>query len=285
MVEHIIPARFFRLSTCVFCFWVILMISPLNGQQSINATDTVGSYLHGYDQIARLKEHYKREKANGRSEQALKHLENAYQELDKIHDSLLRANSSSRISDWAVRENKMGLGEKRNWSKWLICGGLFVLLVWLCMWIYYQIQLGRLRASIRHYIQKEADQMPIVQDALAPNISLADGDAAAPGDWINMVKNYAVANLHDPMFSLESWSTEMALSPRQFQRKLKAATGQTVTEFLQELKLQQAKIYLDIGKFQQLKDLAAAVGMRDVKYFSKVFKTRFGESPTNYGKK
>ncbi|MBL7809092.1 MAG: helix-turn-helix transcriptional regulator [Saprospiraceae bacterium] len=271
-------------SRCFYFLFFFLIANSFYGQRSTlhlsDAVDSSGWPKHNYNQIHVLEEHYKLEKEKGEYQEALKHLENAYQELDKIHDSILRTSPTSRESEWAAREGKVGHGEFENWPKWLVFFGWGILLAWLCMLIYYQIQLGELCANLRYYIQKEPVQKPIAQDPSTQNIPLSDVDEEAPEQWINIVENYAVANLHDPTFSLETWSAGFDLSPRQFQRRVKAATTLTVTEFLQEIKMQLAKKHLESGNFKHLKDLALAVGMRDVKYFSREYKKRFQKSPS-----
>lgn len=105
------------------------------------------------------------------------------------------------------------------------------------------------------------------------------GDA----DWLERLASAAAERLEDHNFTLNALSDALSISSRQLQRRLKAATGLTATQYLQEIRFQRARQLLISGQIQSVKTLAQSVGLRDVKYFSQEFKKRFGESPSEYG--
>jgi YesN/AraC family two-component response regulator len=98
--------------------------------------------------------------------------------------------------------------------------------------------------------------------------------------WLALLEQTAVAQIGEPNFSLETLSESLNLSVRQLQRRLKAATGLTATQYLQELRLQQARRLIESGQTSSVKALCEALGLRDTKYFSRAFKKRFGRLPS-----
>jgi len=98
--------------------------------------------------------------------------------------------------------------------------------------------------------------------------------------WLAALELAALARVGDPNFNLEALSTAMGLSSRQMLRRLKAATGLTAAQYMQELRLQEARHLLAMGQIPSVKALSEAVGLRDPKYFSQLYKKRFGKLPS-----
>jgi len=56
--------------------------------------------------------------------------------------------------------------------------------------------------------------------------------------------------------------------------------GSTPNKYIRSIRLQKAKILLEEGK--SVKETAYQVGFQKVQYFSKLFKSEYGKSPSNY---
>jgi signal transduction histidine kinase/AraC-like DNA-binding protein len=104
----------------------------------------------------------------------------------------------------------------------------------------------------------------------------------ADNAWLSRLEAVALERIGEPKFNLDTLSEALGLSARQLQRRLKAATGLTATQYLQELRLRRARQVLEMGQAQSVKSLCETVGLRDVKYFSQEFKKRFGKPPSAY---
>lgn len=105
-------------------------------------------------------------------------------------------------------------------------------------------------------------------------------DSAIDINWMKKVEVSASSRIGDYDFSVDSLAEELALSTRQFQRKIKQITGLTTTQYLQELRLQIARQGLERQDFRTVQEAALAVGLQSAKYFSKLFKARFGKLPS-----
>lgn len=74
---------------------------------------------------------------------------------------------------------------------------------------------------------------------------------------------------------------EMGMSHSVIYKKLKALTGFSLVEFVRDYRLQQAAQMLKIYKLG-IAETCYKVGFTDKKYFSQIFKKKFGITPSNY---
>ena len=100
------------------------------------------------------------------------------------------------------------------------------------------------------------------------------------GEWLAELEAVVESSLDKSNLSLETLSRDMEISGRQLQRRLKTATGLTVTAYLKEYRFQRARQLIYSEEIDSVKQLAEMIGMRDVKYFSREFRSRFGKSPS-----
>src|SRR5690606_17757545 len=73
------------------------------------------------------------------------------------------------------------------------------------------------------------------------------------------------------------------LSRAQLYRTMKALTGYTMHDLVQEIRLNRAPHLLQNIKFQ-IHEVASMVGSNDPEYIRKTFKSKFGCSPSAYAK-
>ena len=76
----------------------------------------------------------------------------------------------------------------------------------------------------------------------------------------------------------------LALSRRNFERRFKKATSNTVVEYMQRVKIEAVKKGLEIGK-KNVNELMYDVGYSDTKAFRTVFKRTTGLSLIEYRNK
>jgi signal transduction histidine kinase/DNA-binding response OmpR family regulator len=83
----------------------------------------------------------------------------------------------------------------------------------------------------------------------------------------------------DPDLSVERLAQLMFMSRVQLFRKVKALTGQTVSDLIRDYRLDKAKTMLERGE-GRVYEIAERVGFGNEKYFSTAFKARFGITPS-----
>ena len=98
------------------------------------------------------------------------------------------------------------------------------------------------------------------------------------------IKNVILAvedKMADPQFRIETIAEIMAMSQKTFYRKFKSLTGSTPAEFVRDIRLRNAKQFLDAPD-NNVSDVAYMVGFSSPKYFSTCFKEKYGVSPSDY---
>ena len=117
------------------------------------------------------------------------------------------------------------------------------------------------------------------EGAKAANLSISKEDQ----QWLEEVEAITIRYLDDFSFTLDFMASKLMISRRQLFRRLKKLTGLTPHQYLVEVRLQKAREYLETRKYTYVKNVAYSVGFKDVDYFSKKYKARFGKLPSEYG--
>ena len=102
-------------------------------------------------------------------------------------------------------------------------------------------------------------------------------------DEILMERIMKVVNEHldDSDFNVEVLTKEVGISRAQLHRKMKEMTGLPVSEFIRNIRLEQAVRLLKEQKVN-VTQVAYTVGFSNLAHFSTVFRKQFGVSPTEY---
>lgn len=80
--------------------------------------------------------------------------------------------------------------------------------------------------------------------------------------------------------SLDQIANNMYLSPFYISKIFKSETGETPIRHLIDIRLEKARELLLTGEYESIKEVAAKVGYEDAYHFSKLFKKRYGLSPS-----
>ncbi len=93
-----------------------------------------------------------------------------------------------------------------------------------------------------------------------------------------------IENNSNQSLSIEELAKKSGMSPRNFNRRFKAATGETAVKYLQLVRIEAAKKALEDGR-RSFDEIAFGVGYENVSFFRRVFKQGTGLTPAVYQKK
>ena len=99
--------------------------------------------------------------------------------------------------------------------------------------------------------------------------------------FIHKVKQIILEHIEDKKFGANELSSKIGLSSSQLLRRLKNTTGKTVSEFIRDLRLQEAVKLIKEDHFTA-SEISIQVGFSSPSYFNKCFHDHFGVTPGEY---
>ncbi len=109
------------------------------------------------------------------------------------------------------------------------------------------------------------------------NVQVESGE----GSFLAHVKVIIQKELSNERLNVDFIAREVGLSRVQLYRKMLALTGTSVSELLRSIRLQKAAKLLE-QKWGPVSQVAYAVGITNLSYFSKIFKGKFGVMPSEF---
>jgi transcriptional regulator GlxA family with amidase domain len=101
-----------------------------------------------------------------------------------------------------------------------------------------------------------------------------------PADRFAELVPWIMRNLHEDL-SVNALARRACMSPSHFNRAFKSVFGNTPAEFVEILRVNEAKRRLSVPK-RTLDTIAASVGFSDAQTFRRAFERRFGAKPRSY---
>jgi len=109
--------------------------------------------------------------------------------------------------------------------------------------------------------------------------SLSDLNDRKSDNLIYKMKAYILENVFDSLFNIQMISDHFSMNYHYTCSLFKNETGQTINDFITEIRMMKAKEYLK-QEDQNVSSVAFLCGYRDQYYFSRVFKKYFGLPPS-----
>ena len=133
---------------------------------------------------------------------------------------------------------------------------------------YYATDFGDLKKNLLYILEK------IIPDR-EPGINKVDTP-----EFFSLVEEYIRSRLAEPL-SLQQSCIHFGISQTYMSRLFRKYTGLSFTNYLTRSRIEKAKQYLSGGS-TLIKDAAALTGFNDQFYFSKVFRSLTGQSPSEF---
>ena len=100
--------------------------------------------------------------------------------------------------------------------------------------------------------------------------------------WLHRLQILVDENMGNPLFSVEHLARLLNTSDRTLRNRIKGAIGITPSEFITEARLFKARQLLESNVHLTVAEVCFAVGFETPKYFTKLFKKRFGKLPSEF---
>ena len=100
-------------------------------------------------------------------------------------------------------------------------------------------------------------------------------------DFISRMNSHIMENIDNPKFSVEELADKLNVSRVQLYRKVKAILGMSISDHINNIRLEKAATMLRDGKMN-ISEIAYSLGFSSPNYFSTAFKNKFGISPKEY---
>ncbi len=160
-------------------------------------------------------------------------------------------------------------------------------------------KLKALRIGVDDYLTKPFDEEELLvrienllQNRAARQDAVAETDtqtepapptlSSADAAWLEQFEAFVRKNLANDILTVPMLAHEFAMSESTLLRQLKRLTGFSPMQYLQEIRLDEARRLLENRTSDSIAQIASKVGYGEVRFFSRIFKQRFGKSPSNY---
>lgn len=128
-----------------------------------------------------------------------------------------------------------------------------------------------------------AESVLLYSFAFLDNALFSENKDAKQNQNINLIKKYIDDHFSEHDFSLEKIGKDLSYNPKYISHIFKKQFGVGAIEYLNTIRIQNACTMIEQG-FTSVTDIADRCGYSDAQYFSKIFKSKMGYTPTQYMK-
>lgn len=141
------------------------------------------------------------------------------------------------------------------------------------------ILMARIKNLLRRKVELQKDILG--KENLSLPATAKDKQVKIEKKFLQKFEKVVLGNLQIEGKSVEIVSTAMGMSTASLYRKIKAITGKSINEYIRDIKLQKA-VNLMENEGLNVSQSAFEVGFKNLKYFRKIFKEKFGKLPSDF---
>ena len=219
--------------------------------------------------------------------------DSAKMELDRFNDlkdtlynqataeSLARYNAEFG-SDWLQQENEIQRARTRIA---ILCGIGGMLLLAVLVWIYMHRRMKLREAALNTIIRQLRDAAGHAEDVKEEAVADLQEEkllSRSDKEFLNKVVTFVIKRVGQSDASIESLASDMCITRGYLNRKLKTITGMTTQQYVQRIRMEQARLVLEGQKEVSISELAMQCGFEDATSFTRAFRRVFGKTPSQY---
>jgi AraC-like DNA-binding protein len=219
--------------------------------------------------------------------------DSAKMELDRFNDlkdtlynqataeSLARYNAEFG-SDWLQQENEIQRARTRIA---ILCGIGGMLLLAVLVWIYMHRRMKLREAALNTIIRQLRDAAGHAEDVKEEVVADLQEEkllSRSDKEFLNKVVTFVIKRVGQSDASIESLASDMCITRGYLNRKLKTITGMTAQQYVQRIRMEQARLILESRTEVTVVDLAMQCGFEDSTSFTRAFRRVFGKTPSQY---
>lgn len=219
--------------------------------------------------------------------------DSAKMELDRFNDlkdtlynqataeSLARYNAEFG-SDWLQQENEIQRARTRIA---ILCGIGGMLLLAVLVWIYMHRRMKLREAALNTIIRQLRDAAGHAEDVKEEAVADLQEEkllSRSDKEFLNKVVTFVIKRVGQSDASIESLASDMCITRGYLNRKLKTITGMTTQQYVQRIRMEQARLVLEGQKEVSISELAMQCGFEDSASFTRAFRRVFGKTPSQY---
>lgn len=141
--------------------------------------------------------------------------------------------------------------------------------------------LARVKNVVHNYkmrVSKPCSNLAVIVKEAAPTESYQQG-------WLKKLDQYVLSAIGNSEIKVPELATKLTVSERTLRTRVRAYTGLSPNQHIMNLRLELASKYIKEERYPTVAEVAFAVGIKSSSYFSSLFKSRFGISPTAFQQK
>ncbi|MCB9324061.1 MAG: response regulator [Lewinellaceae bacterium] len=149
-----------------------------------------------------------------------------------------------------------------------------------------------LLVRIDNLLERYRERQAYIEDCAPEGLTKTEEVLQLPGfnhptspgeaDWLEELETLVKKEVQNDLLTVDWLAPKLFLSTRQLRRRIRSLTGLSPSQYIKEVRLQEARRILEDRQEKTVQDVAWAVSFRDSKYFSQLFKDRFGKLPSEY---
>lgn len=148
---------------------------------------------------------------------------------------------------------------------------------------FHDIGLQQLKSQLYVFFCYDELVRYVVETLMSKLELIREGRLASLASATLTIKQY-IHEHYAEQIDLNALATLVYLSPTYISKLFKQETGSTITDYITEVRLQQAKQLLTLHPHLKVQQISEQVGYTDVAYFHKLFKRTIGITPSQFKK-